>query len=243
MSVSRLYLHGLPGSSLELELLAEEPGDLLVMDRNGYKDFTAMSQDLGRYSGGTALHLIGFSLGAHAALRLAAAAPDKVARLTLVSPAAPLELGRFLPDMAGSVLFRLARSRILFSGVSALQRMAALRAPGTFASKLLQTTDLSDRALFESADARRVFERNLLRGFETNFEAYRREIPAYVRPWAERLGSVRCPVTIWHGTADQWSPPAMAEALRDALPGQVDLHWGEDLGHCSTLVQNAPRIF
>lgn len=242
MSVSRLYMHGLPGSGVELDLLVERPSDLLVMDRNNYSSFSAMSQDLERYSAGAPLHLIGFSLGAHAALRLAAAAPDKVARLTLVSPAAPLELGRFLPDMAGSLVFRLARAPVLFGPFATLQRMAAQRTPSTFSEKLLRSSDPADRNLFATIDARDVFERNLLRGFEINFATYRHEIPSYVKPWSDRLSLVACPVSIWHGTEDAWAPPAMAEALRDALI-DARVNWSDGTGHYSTLVENADRIF
>lgn len=242
MSVSRLYLHGLPGSGLELELLPDRPDDLLVMDRNGYRDFTAMSQDLSRYSGGRALHLIGFSLGAQAALRMAAAAPDMVSRLTLVSAAAPLELGRFLPDMAGQTIFRLARWPAIFHAASLVQRMAAIRAPGSFADRLIRSGG-GDRDLFDDAAARRVFERNLMRGFETNQAAYQREIPAYVRPWAECLARVQCPVRIFHGTQDRWTPPAMADALRAALPRRPEISWEDGAGHYATLVRRGPEIF
>ncbi|MDA7430727.1 alpha/beta hydrolase [Primorskyibacter aestuariivivens] len=243
MSVSRLYLTGLPGSGHELDLLPERPEDLLVLDRNGYRYFGAMAKDLGRYSEGRPVHLIGFSLGAHAALRLAAAAPERVSALTLVSPAGPLELGRFLPGMAGASVFRLARWPILFRGFARLQRMLALRAPSFLAAQLIKSMSAPDKAFFADTEHRITFERILVAGFDANYPTYRRELPTYVRPWSDRLARIKCPVTIWQGTEDRWTPPAMAEALYAALPDGARLNRVEGAGHYTTLVRKADEIF
>lgn len=243
MSVSRLYLNGLPGSGHELDLLPERPADLLVLDRNGYRYFGAMAKDLGRYSEGRPVHLIGFSLGAHAALRLAAAAPERVSGLTLVSPAGPLELGHFLPDMAGASVFRLARWPVLFRGVARLQKLVTQRAPSIPAAQLIRSMSPADKAFFADPDQRDGFERILVAGFDMNFPAYRREIPSYVRPWSDRLPRIACPVTIWQGTEDRWTPPAMAEALHAALPAGARLNLVEGAGHYTTLLRKAEEIF
>ena len=243
MSVSRLYLTGLPGSAHELDPLPERPDDLLVLDRNGYRYFGAMAKDLGRYSGGRPVHLIGFSLGAHAALRLAAAAPEHVSALTLVSPAGPLDLGRFLPDMAGATIFRLARWPLVFRAFASVQRMIAQRWPTFLAAQLIRTMDDADRVFFADDTHRRTFERVLATGLDANFPAYRRELPTYVRPWSDRLARISCPVTIWQGTADRWAPPAMAEALHAALPPGARLNRVKGAGHYTTLVRKSEEIF
>jgi pimeloyl-ACP methyl ester carboxylesterase len=57
------------------------------------------------------VHLVGFSIGALAATKIAAFDPEQVSKLTLISPAAPLQLGTFLEDMAGKPIFEMAIKR------------------------------------------------------------------------------------------------------------------------------------
>ena len=64
---------------------------------------------------------------------------------------------------------------------------------------------------------------------------YVREIGAYVRDWSAILPAIRHPVTLWHGAEDNWSPPAMAEALAERLPYVTALHRLPGLSHYSAL--------
>ncbi|HEX9280519.1 MAG TPA: alpha/beta hydrolase [Gemmatimonadales bacterium] len=45
---------------------------------------------------------------------------------------------------------------------------------------------------------------------------------------------VRCPVLVFHGTADRLVPPRMGEAVARAAPGPVELVWIEGAGHNTT---------
>jgi pimeloyl-ACP methyl ester carboxylesterase len=93
----RFYLHGLPGSQAELDFAL--PGwtqqqDLLLLDRLKLSDdhdaaLEAMAEQIARFE---SVHLIGFSLGAMSALKLAAKLPETVSKIDLIAPAAPLEL-------------------------------------------------------------------------------------------------------------------------------------------------------
>ncbi len=219
-----LYLHGLPGSGAELALA----GRLIeVLDR----DAPSFAQLALRLPDGP-LHLIGFSLGAACALRLAALAPDKVARVTLISAAAPLELGDFLPAMAGAPMFRLAQSAARLAALTSVQSALARVSPGLLLRLLMRGSDASDAALMRSEAA--VLRRAVQDGLGSGRPVYLREVMAYVQPWARHLPHVRCPVALYHGTQDRWAPPAMAEALAAALPA-ADLHWFEGLGHYASL--------
>ena len=219
--MKQIYLHGLPGGAAELELAGVS---LPVLDRRGEP---ALPQG--------PLHLVGFSLGAALALRLAARHTDKVKRLTLISPAAPLDLGDFLPDMAGQAVFKAARRKPLFHALTMAQAGMARLAPGLLARQLIATCDASDRALLTSAQGARIFRRILRQGYGANRPAYLREVPHYVEPWAEDLTRVTCPVTLHHGKADTWAPHAMTEALAKALP-QAEVQMHEGLGHYATMV-------
>jgi pimeloyl-ACP methyl ester carboxylesterase len=72
--------------------------------------------------------------------------------------------------------------------------------------------------------------------------AYRAEITAYVTPWSDVLARVSVPTTIWYGTADNWVPPAMAEALAQALPNVACVRQIMDGSHYSTLAAALPHI-
>lgn len=226
MTEQPLYLHGLPGSAAELAIAGVDL-PVLGCDQPSFAQL-ALSLPQGL------LHLIGFSLGAACALRLAALAPEKVTRLTLISAAAPLELGAFLPQMAGRAVFRAATSHGQLSALTRVQSTLARISPGFFTRLLLQNADPADQALFAEAQARAALQKSLREGLTQHRAAYLREITAYVQPWARHLAFVRCPVTLHHGTEDRWAPVTMAQALADALP-DATLHRYDGLGHYSTL--------
>ena len=48
------------------------------------------------------------------------------------------------------------------------------------------------------------------------------------------IARVRCPVLVFHGTADLLVPPRMGEAVARAAPGSVELVWIEGAGHNTT---------
>nr|WP_254899252.1 alpha/beta hydrolase [Thalassococcus arenae] len=187
------------------------------------------------------VHLVGFSLGAACALRLAALAPDKVKRVTLISAAAPLELGDFLPHMAGAAVFRAARSHDRLAALTRVQSVLARMSPGLFARLLINGADPADRSLFRDPAQMAVLKRSLAEGLGDNRDAYLRELAAYVRPWAGHLPRVAAPVTLVHGTADRWAPFAMAEALAQALP-DATLRPASGRGHYTTLVDALSRF-
>ncbi|WP_425070707.1 alpha/beta hydrolase [Sagittula sp. S175] len=221
-----LYLHGLPGSGAEQHL----PGwsfDTLDRDQPSFAQLALILPD-------EPLHLVAFSLGAACALRLAALAPDKVARLTLISAAAPLELGDFLPRMAGAPVFRLAHSHARLNALTTVQSALARLSPGLLLKMLARDTDPADAALMADATHGPTIRAAVTEGLTHNRAPYLREIAAYVAPWAKHLAHVRCPVTLHHGTADRWAPFDMAEALAAHLP-DATLHRHDGLGHYTTL--------
>ncbi len=117
MRPASLYFHGLPGSSggrsagFGPAMAAQtrhfhvvSRGKALVSgDAEGY--FGRLAQQIDRQFPDTPLVLVGFSLGAAAALRVAPHLGKRVQRINLVSPAAPLTLGDFLDGMAGAPVF------------------------------------------------------------------------------------------------------------------------------------------
>jgi pimeloyl-ACP methyl ester carboxylesterase len=242
-----VYFHGLPGSGDELALFDGTPdgnlADIFVpirgdnrtgVDRESYMDGIARQIEA-RFPEGT-IHLIGFSLGAFVALQIAVVLKNRVERIDLVSAAAPLKLGDFLKDMAGKAVFDTAQSSpFRFKLFVKLQSWAARRLPdilfkAVFASAAGQDRELTAHPAFQKGMAA-ILEHSLGR----NPHAYQSEIAFYVSDWAATLSKVTQPVTLWQGDADNWTPPAMADALQRALPNVCSRRDLAGLSHYSTL--------
>ena len=234
------FLHGLPGSRADLDAVLP-PGSLgsrprptvLPPQRPALTDTWLDAHPGAR--------LIGHSLGAWAALRAAARNPGLVGSLVLVSPAAPLPLGNFLPNMAGAPVMRAARlGRNALGALTAVQALMLRLAPNKLVGLMHRGDDPGERALL--GDARVVATRieglqaQLLRGRAAYLDA----VTAYARDDGAWLGGLRCPVRILHGTADRWAPPAMADALAARL--RVPVEWYEGLGHYGVLHEAMPRL-
>ena len=138
------FCHGVPGGPDDAQLLMS--GDPEVIAPNLFQDGVFLPEDQfdalteGALDG--AVHLVGFSIGAMAAVRIAAAFPARVGKLTLISPAAPLELGDFLPDMAGLPVFKITmRSPFLLKGLVAVQGLFKRMAPNLLIRQLFGTAE------------------------------------------------------------------------------------------------------
>ena len=214
-----VYFPGLPGSRRE--------ADIILPDGHSPKRVIAAGDDAGSLSNA---HIVGFSLGAARALRLAATRPEAVGRLTLISAAAPLGLGDFLPDMAGRHVFHAARSPIQLGLLTLSQRMMLALTPDRMLA--LMFAGSADSELIWTQGKRR---KALIEGYRESLSspAYKVELRLYIEPWAHLLDRVTCPVQLYHGDSDDWAPLAMAEALAARLAAPVTTYPG--LGHYGTL--------
>lgn len=235
-----IYCHGLPGSSHEIKFL--EHHDSLAVHVFGpqHSDeiFKLTSSSLNR-----SVHVIGFSLGAMAAIKIAAQHHNKVSMMSLIAPAAPLELGNFLPGMAGRVVFQTAsRSALQFRALTALQKISVRLSSKFVIQSMFKGSPESEAALLQHSD----FKESLLAGFKDSYgknqKAYRSEIHDYMKSWAYHLESINCPVKIYHGASDNWAPVDMAYALKDKIPSKVDVIEYRGLGHFSTLRKALPLV-
>jgi len=240
-----LYFHGLPGSAAELagfgpEIAARAAG-FHVAARGG--DFARLAEAIAARLPDGPLHLVGFSLGAHAALRVAPLLGERVAQIDLVSPAAPLQLGDFLSGMAGAPVFRAALAgAVPFAALTFAQAQVARLAPERMAAALMAKARGADRDL--AADPRFIasLAQSLRHSLLDSRTAYAAEIRAYVADWRDDLARVPQPVSIWQGREDDWTPPAMAEALAAALPQRPQVTRLPGHSHFSTLRHYLARL-
>lgn len=238
------FCHGVPGGDAERQLLARANPDVEIVDLN---IFEYPPEDVARALAGSVsapektqsdIHLVGFSIGAMAALQIAARCPDKVTKVTLISPAAPLQLGDFLPDMAGKVVFELAAHKPkILALLTCVQAVIVRAAPALLIKALFAKSTAAELALLKDAHFQSAMKRVLKRSFGEYRSSYLAYLKAYVLDWRSVLSQVRCPVDIWHGTADTWSPIAMAYALRENITTECTVHEVPDSGHYSTLLQ------
>ena len=233
-----LYFHGLPGTAAELagfgpDIAARAAG-FHVAARGGA--FAQLAAKIAAQFPEGPLRLVGFSLGAAAALRVAPHLGERVERIDLVSPAAPLQLGDFLGRMAGAPVFRAALAgRLPFAALTFVQAQVARIAPEKLAAALMAKAKSEDRAI--AADPRFItaLAQSLRHSLLGSRAAYTAEIRAYVADWRDHLAQVLQPVAIWQGSEDDWTPPAMAEALAAALPQRPEVTMLQGLSHFSTL--------
>ena len=238
-----VWFHGLPGTPEEFDIFA--PAALrtrtLRVDRLAASGPTCEHALLHAFDEATrgvkgAMVLIGFSLGAMAALHVAARRPERIARVLLASPAAPLELGDFLPSMAGRMVFESARRGGWALQALSTAQLAMLTLNWRFLkSQMLHDVPPAERSLMEQPTASGALRQGMRACLGARRSAYHRELQAYVSPWSAILKGVASDVAIWQGTQDTWTPPAMAQALQARLGPRATLQTCEGLGHYSTL--------
>ena len=241
-----VFCHGIPGGPGDAELFRRANPNATTHALN-LLDADPSKLDVGLQAAlDTALDdapvervtLVGFSIGAMAAIRLAAMRPESVSRLALISPAAPLALGDFLANMAGRPVFELAlKAPPLFRIAVRIQGLIARISPTTLIKVLFAGCGPSERELLEDPAFRNVLARGLAASLVSNPDVYRALVSAYVADWEDLLPLITCPVDLWHGTKDTWTPPAMSKALADAFQGQTSLTLIEDAEHYSTLTR------
>jgi pimeloyl-ACP methyl ester carboxylesterase len=243
-----VYLHGVPGGPAELALFGGTPFagcDLFAPDRTAATlgDVAALAAAIDARFAGQPVALVGFSLGAFVALQLAARLGDRVTRIDLVAAAAPLESGDYLGAMAGAPVFRAARAAPWrFAALLRTQALLARVAPGLLYRIVFAGAAGADRALVGQPRFRVGIHTILANALRDGAPGYRRELLAYVAPWSAIPGKVTAPVTLWHGSEDNWAPIAMAGALAAALPNVAAVHRLAGLSHYSTLAHALGEI-
>ena len=231
-----VYIHGLPGSAEEISAFDE--GQILHLSPFGVKAFADQFDINTRYI------IIGFSLGCMTAIEVAAAYSKNIDQLILISPAAPLQLGNFLDSMDGRFVFKAAQTNsILFWLLTLSQNLMAHVSPNFLMKKMFGESCEAELKLLKNPDFVKAFQKGLRQSMGRESKEYRKTISRYIKPWAEQINNVTCPVQVYHGTQDTWAPHAMGETLKATFKTKCELVSCEELGHYSTLNYAMRSIF
>jgi pimeloyl-ACP methyl ester carboxylesterase len=249
-----IYFHGAPGAPSELAAFdapARAYGltlgcfDRFALDAalTGPAYFATLADAVRAVAGERQVNLIGFSIGACVALHISRLLGAQVRQLHLISAAAPLQSGRFLPSMAGRAVFRSAKaSPALFKAVTLCQATLARWAPGVLRFALFRGAAGADHGLASDRAFRLSMNDLLHTGLGIGWAGYVRDILIYVQDWSTTPAQVMADTSLWHGSLDNWSPPEMATCLQRGIPNCRQLNMLEGLSHYSCMYAAAPLI-
>jgi pimeloyl-ACP methyl ester carboxylesterase len=246
-----VFLHGTPGSRRLGRLLdsaaATRGVRVLAPDRPGYgqsppwpdrsvRDAEAFLTPLLDDAGVETAGLVAFSGGAPDALAAAAARPDRIDRLDIVSGATPPDVSEETPAIQ-RLLARLATTtptvlRGLFRG----QAWLASRLDPSFV--LAQYTDDAESIPDSAAE---TVKADFVEAFADSRRGAVAEFRHTARDWGVRFEDVDADVCFWHGEADTNVPIADARRLEKQVPN-AELRALDDADHLQALLRSIPDV-
>lgn len=248
------YFHGVPGAPIEAQMLhqaALEHGiKLQVVERNLPGELSSeaylneLAQQISDSAAGQPIRLIGFSIGACLALRVAARLGDRVTAVYLLSAAAPLEIPSNSVGMgAGRYTFLWAqRYPRMFLAFAWYQALLAKISPRLLLNLLFASAGGKDPELLRQADTQAWLADIQRACFKRGISSYARDVKLYVEPWATELENVTAAVSLWHGEADNWAPISMSVYLQAHLRTASAVTRCAEQAHYSCLLENAQAV-
>lgn len=233
-----LYCHGMPGSRLEPHVFADTAAArgirIIAVDRPGYGatsslgprtlgdevgDIRALVDGLGLES----FDVLGFSGGGPHAMAVAAALPDRVERLTLVSSWSPFDSAG-LEGMNEDFRQLWALAQADFPAFRSTLSQA-LDEAGDAYSLLFSGAPEADRAILSEPFVNEAYRRNTREATRAGLEGMFEDAGAVMGQWPFHMDAIECPVHVWHGERDGNAPVAMGRWLAAHLPRAEWIEW------------------
>ncbi|RIA56200.1 alpha/beta fold hydrolase [Dichotomicrobium thermohalophilum] len=175
----------------------------------------------------------GVSGGAPFAVAFAAARPERVAAMGLVSPIGPFA-GPESPKRIGPahrLTFRVLPGvpllyRVLFS----FGRAGFLLVPDAMAALLISRSAPSDWRILSEKRVRKNLLRGLREGVRPGIGGAVEELRCFSRPWNLAFENITAPTILWQGLSDRNVPVSAALRLGELIPG-CDVQRIEGAGH------------
>ncbi|MFF2194016.1 alpha/beta fold hydrolase [Streptomyces sp. NPDC058157] len=232
-------LHGMPGSRLGPAprgmVLYQRRVRLIAYDRPGYggsdrhpgRTVADVAQDVAAVAdalGVDSFAVAGRSGGAPGALACAALLPERVTRTAALVPIAPRD-AEDLDWFAGMAASNVREYTTAADDPEELTARLIPRAsgiardPGRLLDELRRELTASDRMIVSDAGLRSMLLRNYREGVRTSAYGWIDDMLAASSPWGFDPADIRCPVLIWHGELDVFSPVGHARWLGRRIPG------------------------
>ena len=243
-----VYLHGNPGSRLDVDLpafrrAAEQLGiRLLAPDRPGIglSSFHSFSlreypQLIGRFADALGLErfaVTGLSGGGKYACACAWDLPDRVSQVALVSSTCS-------PDLPGAKATWNKEDRLLYPLADRAPWLVRMifakfaRDARRDAESLLSMLDKlgpTDREILGRDEFRQALGRSVAEAFRQGGRGVAHDYTLEARPWNVPLHQIDVPIQIWHGEDDRLVSPQASRILAEALP-RTTTHFVPDAGH------------
>ncbi|MER5729933.1 alpha/beta hydrolase [Streptomyces sp. NPDC002138] len=232
-------LHGTPGSRLGPAprgmVLYQRRMQVIAYDRPGYGDSDRLRgrsvadavQDVATIADALGLEkfaVAGRSGGAPHALACAALLPERVTRTAALVGLAPWDADGldWFDGMTASNVREYTTASVDPEELAArlTPRAAAIgKDPGRLLDELrIELTD-NDRMIVADAGLRSMLLRNFREGLRNSADGWIDDALALCSPWGFEPADIRCPVMIWHGEQDVFSPVGHSRWLAERIPG------------------------
>lgn len=243
-----LFFHGIPGSRHSAHsagLVSETHGGrLIAFDRPGYGlsdplpgreicDWPSDVSDALDVLEVERFSVFGYSGGGPFALATAATMPERVASLANVSAMGPLRTPEAEERLTrGERVERFAATWIKpVLRFKTWQAARSIRADvGQFLRQRAAAAPDEDRMQIERPAINAVMRQDLLASVKRGGGTMAHEFHLMAQEWEFEVTSVRAPVQLWHGTADDIVPLWLAESVAARLP-HAETRFLSGLGH------------
>ncbi|MFD3548322.1 alpha/beta fold hydrolase [Streptomyces sp. NPDC058655] len=232
-------LHGMPGSRLgpaprgmvlyqrRMQLIAYDRPGYGVSDRHAGRTVADVAEDVAAIADALGLDsfaVAGRSGGAAGALACAALLPDRVTRTAAMVGLAPRDAEDldWFAGMADSNVreYTTASDDPEELAARLIPRADGIRKdPGRLLDELRRELTANDRMIVSDAGLRSMLLRNYREGLRTSAYGWIDDVLAFSRPWGFDPADIRCPVLIWHGELDVFSPVGHSRWLARRIPG------------------------
>jgi pimeloyl-ACP methyl ester carboxylesterase len=231
-----LAIHGTPGSRFMFALTdnaARARGlRILAPERPGYglsdycrnQRLADATADLATFADELGLDefaVLGVSGGGPFAIAAAAAMPDRVPLLALISPVGPIAdcQARIRMSRVHKAIFtRLGRSDPACAAFFWSVRTCVRHAPQLAYRMLMRRVAAPDRILLGRPDVKANLQTALREGLRPGIKGARQDLRLYCAPWGLGLEEIDVPTIVWQGSDDAIVPPSAAYYLAETLP-------------------------
>lgn len=252
-------VHGFPGCSEHGKLVSMSPlwesFRLIAVDRPGYGEstvqknltflkFASQIKDLFKKQNIDKFSVISVSGGAPYALAVAYVMKDQVIKLTSVGGIAPLTLQNFKfmnrNQKKTWIAQRLIPTRVLQFGLNRVWAQGLDKLEQALFTEIESFSE-PDRKVFMHPEIQPVLIESTQLALKQGPAGIIHDIKIFAKNWGFPLNEITCPVTLWHGGADDVVHLRFAQDMHGYLP-KATLNFVEEEGHYSILLNCRDRI-